>query len=82
MIVTYNCQNMFIIQAIGSANDYLQLMALLEASTKRKEEREMEAFIISLFKWLPNCLFNVIWSILFREIESSVLSAKVTSSTK
>ncbi len=43
----------------------------------------MEAFIISIFKWLPNFLFNVIRLIPFQEIESSsVLSAKVTSSTK
>jgi len=42
----------------------------------------IEAFIIALFKWLPNCLFNVIWSILFWEIENSVLSAKKTSSMK
>jgi len=31
---------------------------------------------------LPNCLFNVIELIPFWEMESSVLSAKVTSSTK
>jgi|CryBogDrversion2_11_1035321.scaffolds.fasta_scaffold391015_1 hypothetical protein len=42
----------------------------------------LEAFIISLFKLLPNYLLNVIGLILFREIESSVLSAKVTSSMK
>jgi hypothetical protein len=40
----------------------------------------LEAFIISLFKWLPNCLFNVIWSILFWEMESTVLTAQATSS--
>ncbi len=42
---------------------------------KGKEERQIEAFIISLFKRLPNCLFNVIGLIPFREVESSVLSA-------
>ncbi len=49
---------------------------------KGKEERQIEAFIISLFEQLPNCLFNVIGLIPFREVESSVLSAKVSRSMK
>jgi hypothetical protein len=44
-----------------------------------KHSKWVEAFF---FKWLPNCLFNVIGLIPFWEMESSVLSAKLTSSTK
>jgi hypothetical protein len=51
-------------------------------SLKRKEEREIEAFITSTLKWLPNFLFNVIWLIPFWEMESTVLTAEVTSSMK
>jgi hypothetical protein len=36
---------------------------------KGKEERQIEAFIISLFKRLPNGLFNVIGLIPFWEME-------------
>ncbi len=42
---------------------------------KEKEESETEAFIISIFKWLPICLFNVIGLIPIWEMESSVLTA-------
>jgi hypothetical protein len=37
---------------------------------------------VIIYNRLPNCLFNVIELIPFWEMESSVLSAKVTSSTK
>jgi len=42
----------------------------------------MEAFVISLLKLLPNCLFNVIGLIPFWEKEGSVLIAEVTSGKK
>jgi hypothetical protein len=42
----------------------------------------MEAFIICLFKWLSICLFIVIGLSPFWEMDTSVLSARESSSTK
>ncbi len=49
-------------------------MWVLGASMKRKRVKRDGIFIISIFKLVSNCLFNVIGQIPFWEIESSVLS--------